>query len=216
MRSQDESLTEDNGIVLLDTAISFSRHSSCVQRCKSSSFSTDWAAQDINHSGIMKIVFCPKFSDLVGEAAFACLMGKDVSVPLRKFKMTALHSFPITQQRSHTSCLPMPRPRPHGHAVTKLGVSCGPLETLIGRFTSIPQGRRNAAESRLLKAIENTERGLVVSPSSRQEISDAVDELEDIGQDTVTTGRDLSATWKLLYTTEKASGCMNSCQVHGA
>ena len=128
--------------------------------------------------------------------------------------MTALHIFPLPQHRYCTSWPPLPRP--HVHAVMQMRVSCGPLDTLIGRLTSKSQGRRNAAESRLLKAIESSERGLTVSPSSRQTILDAVNELEDIGRGTVTTGSELSATWRLLYTTEKASGSMIPGSLLGA
>ncbi len=126
--------------------------------------------------------------------------------------MTANHSL---QQQSRLSCLSMPRPHAHARAIqARMSASCGPLDTLIKKFTNRDQGRRKVAELRLLTAIESTQRGLTASPSSKQEILDAVSELEDIGRDTVTTGSDLSATWRLLYTTEKASVSMLSGQWH--
>lgn len=71
-----------------------------------------------------------------------------------------------------------------------------------------PQQRRlsreEAAVSRLLAAIEGCERGLTGSEEQRAEIMTAVDELRALGSGSTTTGAsELSATWRLLWTTEK-------------
>ncbi|XP_050386323.1 probable plastid-lipid-associated protein 11, chloroplastic isoform X3 [Argentina anserina] len=67
-----------------------------------------------------------------------------------------------------------------------------------------------AAQSRLAKQdllslIADQDRGLKTQadPARRAAIIDAIDALADLGKGTVTTGTDLSATWRLLWTTEK-------------
>ncbi|KAL4458667.1 hypothetical protein ABPG75_013532 [Micractinium tetrahymenae] len=71
-----------------------------------------------------------------------------------------------------------------------------------------PQQRRlsreEAAVSRLLAAIEGCERGLAGSEEQQAEITAAVGELKELGSGSTTTAADdLSATWRLLWTTEK-------------
>lgn len=64
--------------------------------------------------------------------------------------------------------------------------------------------REEAAVSRLLAAIEGCERGLTGNEEQRAEIMAAVEELRELGSGSTTTGADeLSATWRLLWTTEK-------------
>ncbi|XP_059301662.1 probable plastid-lipid-associated protein 11, chloroplastic [Lycium ferocissimum] len=57
----------------------------------------------------------------------------------------------------------------------------------------------------LLHLISDQERGLKTQsdPQKLSEIIQAIDELAIIGRDSVTTGSSLSATWRLLWTTEK-------------
>ncbi|RVW97130.1 putative plastid-lipid-associated protein 11, chloroplastic [Vitis vinifera] len=62
-----------------------------------------------------------------------------------------------------------------------------------------------SAKRHLLNLISDQERGLKTlnNPSKRSEIVEAIDAMVVLGQDTVTTGDSLSATWRLLWTTEK-------------
>lgn len=66
--------------------------------------------------------------------------------------------------------------------------------------------QRQAAVGRLLAAIEGSERGLATQtqPAAAADIMAAVDELAELGEGSATTEDEtLSATWKLLWTTEK-------------
>ncbi|GMH32851.1 hypothetical protein BSKO_00685 [Bryopsis sp. KO-2023] len=65
--------------------------------------------------------------------------------------------------------------------------------------------KSNGAELReeLLTAIEGTDRGLATSYEQQSAIFAVVDKLVEVGKGTVTTGEELSATWKLAWTTEK-------------
>ncbi|KAJ8534767.1 hypothetical protein K7X08_016495 [Anisodus acutangulus] len=60
-------------------------------------------------------------------------------------------------------------------------------------------------KNHLLNLISDQERGLKTQsdPQKLSEIIQAIDDLTNIGRDTVTTGSSLSATWRLLWTTEK-------------
>ena len=55
----------------------------------------------------------------------------------------------------------------------------------------------------LLAAIQSTERGLSTTPAQRSAILSATEALTELGRGTTTTSDALSATWKLLWTTEK-------------
>mmetsp|Transcript_11414 Transcript_11414/g.27086 ORF Transcript_11414/g.27086 Transcript_11414/m.27086 type:complete len:222 (+) Transcript_11414:92-757(+) len=55
----------------------------------------------------------------------------------------------------------------------------------------------------LLDAVSNTERGLNCSAGKLIEIEELVTDLTSLQTGQPTTGNDLSATWKLLWTTEK-------------
>ena len=76
------------------------------------------------------------------------------------------------------------------------------VSSLISRGNSSAQSL--AAESRLLQAIEGTDKGMSTSPEQKAAILEAVEELEERGRGSVTTSGSISATWKLLWTTEKA------------
>ena len=90
-------------------------------------------------------------------------------------------------------------------------ISCGLLDTVSnGIFKKVRGSQSVAAETRLLNAIKSTERGLKTPPSSRQDILQAVNELEEIGKGIPTTGTGLSATWRLLWTTEKVGNIHSS------
>lgn len=86
----------------------------------------------------------------------------------------------------------------------KVRVSCGMIDTFMSQIIDKRGGQKLAAESRLLSAIESTQSGLNTSATQREDIMNAVSELEELGRGSVTTGSELSATWKLLWTTEKA------------
>ncbi|KAH0670520.1 hypothetical protein KY290_025935 [Solanum tuberosum] len=60
-------------------------------------------------------------------------------------------------------------------------------------------------KTHLLNLISDQERGLRTQsdPQKLSQIIQAIDDLGSIGRDTVTTGSSLSATWRLLWTTEK-------------
>lgn len=60
-------------------------------------------------------------------------------------------------------------------------------------------------KNHLLNLISDQERGLRTQsdPQKLSEIIQAIEDLASIGRDTVTTGSSLSATWRLLWTTEK-------------
>lgn len=62
-----------------------------------------------------------------------------------------------------------------------------------------------SAKRHLLSLISDQERGLKTqsNPQKLSQIIDAIDSLAAIGRGTVTTDKSLSATWRLLWTTEK-------------
>lgn len=62
-----------------------------------------------------------------------------------------------------------------------------------------------SAKRHLLRLISDQERGIRTQkdPARRASIVEAIDAMAVIGRDTVTTGGSLSATWRLLWTTEK-------------
>lgn len=61
------------------------------------------------------------------------------------------------------------------------------------------------AKQELLNLISDEDRGLKTqrNPTKRDSIVKAIDALAALGSDSVTTGTTLSATWRLLWTTEK-------------
>ncbi|XP_057492436.1 probable plastid-lipid-associated protein 11, chloroplastic isoform X2 [Actinidia eriantha] len=62
-----------------------------------------------------------------------------------------------------------------------------------------------SAKSRLLDLVADQDRGLKTQndPSKLSQIVEAIDAMADLGRDNVTTDQSLSATWRLLWTTEK-------------
>ncbi|KAI5564261.1 hypothetical protein POPTR_014G058400v4 [Populus trichocarpa] len=62
-----------------------------------------------------------------------------------------------------------------------------------------------SAKQHLLTLISDQHRGLKTQndPIKRSSIIQAIDAMADLGKDTVTTDDSLSATWRLLWTTEK-------------
>jgi hypothetical protein len=61
------------------------------------------------------------------------------------------------------------------------------------------------AKRHLLSLIADQDRGIKTQkdPARRASIVEAIDAMAVLGRDTVTTGGSLSATWRLLWTTEK-------------
>ncbi|WCJ22945.1 Plastid-lipid associated protein PAP / fibrillin family protein [Euphorbia peplus] len=62
-----------------------------------------------------------------------------------------------------------------------------------------------SAKQRLLSLISDQNRGLKTQndPEKRALIIRAIDDIAELGKGTITTGDSLSATWRLLWTTEK-------------
>eukprot|EP00210_Caulerpa_lentillifera_P006866 g6563.t1 len=56
----------------------------------------------------------------------------------------------------------------------------------------------------LVKIVEDTNRGLDVTSVQKERIGDYVMKLQELGEGQTTTGDQMSATWKMLWTTEKA------------
>nr|GLL40745.1 probable plastid-lipid-associated protein 11 isoform X1 [Ipomoea trifida] len=65
--------------------------------------------------------------------------------------------------------------------------------------------RSLTAKDNLLRLISDQDRGLRTQSDSQKlsQIVSAIDDVAAAGRDTVTTGTSLSATWRLLWTTEK-------------
>eukprot|EP00897_Mesotaenium_endlicherianum_P008649 jgi/Mesen1/7812/ME000413S07063 len=59
------------------------------------------------------------------------------------------------------------------------------------------------AKADLLDAIARSERGLRKDGATRKQIMGPIEALRELSKESVTTGESLSATWKLLWTTEK-------------
>ena len=66
-------------------------------------------------------------------------------------------------------------------------------------------GQAQTAKRHLLSLISDQDRGIKTQkdPARRASIVEAIDAMAVLGRDTVTTGASLSATWRLLWTTEK-------------
>ncbi|KAJ4800234.1 Plastid-lipid associated protein pap [Rhynchospora pubera] len=77
--------------------------------------------------------------------------------------------------------------------------------TCILSFFRPTKSKSARAKSDLLNLISDQDRGLKTQsdPSKRSEIISAIDALELLGEGSVTTGKSLSATWRMLWTTEK-------------
>ncbi|KAI5647412.1 hypothetical protein M9H77_33417 [Catharanthus roseus] len=73
------------------------------------------------------------------------------------------------------------------------------------RSSLIEQSRAFSAKNHLLSIISDQDRGLKTQsdPEKLESIIQAIDAVADVGRDTITTGSSLSATWRLLWTTEK-------------
>ncbi|XP_072958543.1 probable plastid-lipid-associated protein 11, chloroplastic [Typha angustifolia] len=72
-------------------------------------------------------------------------------------------------------------------------------------FRPLRSIRSTRAKSDLLRLVSDQDRGLrtQVDPAKRAEIIDAIDALATIGSGSITTDGLLSATWRMLWTTEK-------------
>jgi len=72
-------------------------------------------------------------------------------------------------------------------------------------FTSQTTTKRLTAKKNLLTLISDQDRGLKTqkNPTKLASIVTAIDAMAELGTGTVTTGDSLSATWRLLWTTEK-------------
>ncbi|GMY23270.1 probable plastid-lipid-associated protein 11, chloroplastic [Fagus crenata] len=96
-----------------------------------------------------------------------------------------------TPFKSHN---PIPNYTKHHHHNFATKITCSSLTA-----------QSQSAKRNLLTLISDQDRGLKTqkNPSKRASIIEAIDDLAFHGRDTVTTGGTLSATWRLLWTTEK-------------
>ncbi|KAK4592885.1 hypothetical protein RGQ29_017156 [Quercus rubra] len=77
--------------------------------------------------------------------------------------------------------------------------------TTCSSSSSSLTAQSQSAKRHLLSLISDQDRGLKTQrdPPKRASIVEAIDALAVLGRDTVTTGGSLSATWRMLWTTEK-------------
>ncbi|XP_030966095.1 probable plastid-lipid-associated protein 11, chloroplastic [Quercus lobata] len=77
--------------------------------------------------------------------------------------------------------------------------------TTCSSSSSSLTAQSQSAKRHLLSLISDQDRGLKtqLDPPKRASIVEAIDALAVLGRDTVTTGGSLSATWRMLWTTEK-------------
>lgn len=85
------------------------------------------------------------------------------------------------------------------HASTKLRTLIPVASVAQPSSTSTSQTSKAA----LLEAVSLADRGLLTDSAVRKCIDDAISSLEASSNGRCTTSNELSATWKLLYTTEK-------------
>ncbi|KAE8038648.1 hypothetical protein FH972_011134 [Carpinus fangiana] len=93
------------------------------------------------------------------------------------------------------TCLLIPTPyAPKCHRSPTPKITCSSLT-----------GQAQTAKRHLLSLIADQDRGIKTQkdPARRASIVEAIDAMAVLGRDTVTTGTSLSATWRLLWTTEK-------------
>lgn len=57
--------------------------------------------------------------------------------------------------------------------------------------------------SELMQVVQETDRGMKVDSEQRRKIEECVRRLEELQEGVETTGIEMSATWKMLWTTEK-------------
>lgn len=78
------------------------------------------------------------------------------------------------------------------------------LDSLKSIFTGDAASKeRKLLETKLLEAVKGTKRGLSTSKEQASSISSVVESLQELWLDKPTTTSELSATWRLLWTTEK-------------
>ncbi|KAK7814294.1 probable plastid-lipid-associated protein 11, chloroplastic [Quercus suber] len=102
------------------------------------------------------------------------------------------------------TCLLLPIPsKPQSpnspkHRHTKITTCSSPSSSSL-------TAQSQSAKRHLLSLISDQDRGLKTQrdPPKRASIVEAIDALAVLGLDTVTTGGSLSATWRMLWTTEK-------------
>lgn len=79
------------------------------------------------------------------------------------------------------------------------------LNHLTITCSSLSAAQSASPKSRLLSLIADQDRGLKTQkdPNTLSSIINAINDVAELGRGTVTTGTSLSATWRLLWTTEK-------------
>lgn len=77
--------------------------------------------------------------------------------------------------------------------------------SLTARSSITDQSQTLSAKNRLLSLISDQERGLRTQsdPQKLSQIIQAIDAIAEVGKRAVTTDASLSATWRMLWTTEK-------------
>lgn len=101
-----------------------------------------------------------------------------------------------------TNCLFLPATPNFSHSSRS---SSAALTVTRSSLTDQSQSPAAAAKRHLLSLVSGEERGLKTqsNPQKLSQIIDAIDSLAAVGRGTVTTGESLSATWRMLWTTEK-------------
>ena len=89
-----------------------------------------------------------------------------------------------------------------------------PRTSLAGNICRAQTQSNASAVHDLLTAIRGTERGVSTTGAQRQAILTATAALTELGRGSTTTCDTLSATWKLLWTTEKVAYQDNLLQLH--
>ena len=109
-----------------------------------------------------------------------------------------------------------------GQRLITTSASTNRRPTRIGLVTSAAFGffRKKIATAGaiddLLAAVESTERGWKTTRPQRAQIDAAVNVLDNAYDSSGEFESDLSATWKLLWTTEKVLACRNCCKPYPA
>ncbi|GMI73561.1 FIBRILLIN9 [Hibiscus trionum] len=109
----------------------------------------------------------------------------------------------LTISSPPTASTKLKRRRPHHNPNP---ISSKPQRSRLPKITcSSLTAQSQSAKRHLLNLISDQDRGLKTQndTTKRDSIIKAIDAMAVLGRDTVTTGDPLSATWRLLWTTEK-------------
>ena len=98
--------------------------------------------------------------------------------------------------------------RPHVSSDPRRSARPRPVRTqaLLNFFNIGKKVAKVDQASKLLELVSDTQLGSDTPPELKVEILEAVEQLCALQGETATTGPDLSATWKMAWTTEKVPG----------